>query len=53
MTFRLATLDDCRLLAELNHQLIQDEGHRNRMTVPALELEILPDRPSDAASSNG
>ena len=37
MTFRSATLDDCPLLAELNHQLIRDEGHRNRMTV--LELE--------------
>ena len=37
MTFRRATLDDCTLLAELNHQLIRDEGHRNPMTV--LELE--------------
>ena len=37
MIFRRATLDDCALLAELNHQLICDEGHRNRMTV--LELE--------------
>ncbi|HYV31695.1 MAG TPA: GNAT family N-acetyltransferase [Candidatus Binatia bacterium] len=37
MTFRRATLDDCALLAQLNHQLIQDEGHRNRMTVPELE----------------
>ena len=37
MTFRLATLDDCALLARLNHQLIQDEGHRNRMTVAQLE----------------
>ena len=37
MTFRPATLDDCALLAELNHQLIQDEGHRNRMTVTELE----------------
>src|SRR5258706_1589217 len=38
MTFRLATLNDCPLLAELNHQLLQDEGHRNRfMTVPQLE----------------
>lgn len=36
MTFRLATADDCPLLAELNHQLIRDEGHRNRMTVPEL-----------------
>jgi GNAT superfamily N-acetyltransferase len=37
MTFRPATLDDCARLAELNHQLIHDEGHRNRMNV--LELE--------------
>ena len=37
MTFRFATLDDCAQLAELNHQLIRDEGHRNRMTVPELE----------------
>ena len=36
MTFRRATLDDCVVLAELNHQLIRDEGHRNRMTVPEL-----------------
>jgi len=25
------------MLAELNHQLIGDEGHRNKMTVPELE----------------
>jgi len=25
------------MLAELNHQLIRDEGHRNKMTVPELE----------------
>jgi len=37
VTFRLATLDDCSTLAALNHQLIQDEGHRNPMTVPELE----------------
>src|SRR5580658_6674123 len=40
MTFRPATLDDCPLLAELNHQLIRDEGHRNRMTVPELEQRM-------------
>lgn len=40
MTFRRATLDDCGLLAELNHQLIRDEGHRNRMTVPELEQRM-------------
>lgn len=36
MTFRFATQADCPVSAELNHQLIQDEGHRNRMTVPEL-----------------
>lgn len=41
MTFRLATLDDCPLLAELNHQLLLDEGHRNRfMTLPQLEQRM-------------
>jgi predicted metal-dependent HD superfamily phosphohydrolase/GNAT superfamily N-acetyltransferase len=40
LTCRLATLDDCGLLAELNHQLIQDEGHRNPMTVPQLEQRM-------------
>jgi ribosomal protein S18 acetylase RimI-like enzyme len=40
MTFRPATLDDCALLAELNHQLIRDEGHRNPMTVPQLEQRM-------------
>ena len=32
LTHRRATRADCRLLAALNHQLIQDEGHRNPMT---------------------
>ncbi len=40
MTFRQATLDNCALLAELNHQLIRDEGHRNKMTVPELEQRM-------------
>jgi len=40
MTFRRATLDDCARLAELNHQLIRDEGHRNPMTVPELEQRM-------------
>ena len=40
MTFRAATLDDCSQLAELNHQLIRDEGHRNPMTVPELERRM-------------
>jgi predicted acetyltransferase len=37
MTWRWATKRDCRTLAELNHQLIADEGHRNPMTVAQLE----------------
>ena len=40
MNFRRATVDDCALLAELNHQLIRDEGHRNKMTVPELEQRM-------------
>jgi predicted acetyltransferase len=40
MKFRRATSDDCALLAELNHQLIRDEGHRNKMTVHELEQRI-------------
>ena len=40
MTFRPATLDDCALLARLNHELIRDEGHRNPMTVPELEQRM-------------
>ena len=40
MTFRPATIEDCPLLAELNYQLIRDEGHRNEMTVPELEQRM-------------
>ena len=40
ITFRLATVNDCSLLAELNHQLIRDEQHRNPMTVPQLEQRM-------------
>ena len=40
MNFRRATLKDCAALAELNHQLIRDEGHRNSMTVPELEQRM-------------
>jgi GNAT superfamily N-acetyltransferase len=36
LTVRRATLDDVQLLAALNHQLIQDEGHRNPMDVAEL-----------------
>ena len=40
MTYRHATTHDCPLLAELNHQLIRDEGHRNRMTIAELERRM-------------
>lgn len=36
MNYRTATLVDCALLAEWNHQLIHDEGHRNPMSVGEL-----------------
>jgi ribosomal protein S18 acetylase RimI-like enzyme len=38
--YRRATVADLPLLAQLNHQLIRDEGHRNRMTVPQLEQRM-------------
>ena len=37
MRYRYATLSDTPLLAQLNQQLIRDEGHRNQMTL--LELQ--------------
>ena len=37
MQWRLASKDDLRLLAELNHQLNADEGHRNPMNVDQLQ----------------
>ncbi|SRR5712691_10374928 len=40
ITFRTAAPADCPILAELNHQLIRDEGHRNLMTVPQLEQRM-------------
>ena len=40
MNWRMATKRDSRLLAELNHQLIADEGHRNPMSVPQLEARM-------------
>ncbi|MBN2209863.1 MAG: GNAT family N-acetyltransferase [Sedimentisphaerales bacterium] len=36
MNYSFATNDDFDLLAEWNHQLIRDEGHRNPMTIPQL-----------------
>jgi GNAT superfamily N-acetyltransferase len=40
MTWRKARQRDCLLLADLNHQLIADEGHRNPMTVADLEARM-------------
>jgi predicted acetyltransferase len=40
MNFRRATVADTSLLAALNHQLIGDEGHRNRMTIDELERRM-------------
>ena len=40
MKFRRATLNDCGSIAELNHQLIRDEGHRNQMSVAELEQRM-------------
>jgi len=40
MTFRFASAADCPRLAEWNHQLIRDEGHRNPMTVAQLEVRM-------------
>lgn len=41
MNFRRATLDDCPRLAELNYQLLEEEGYRNsRMSVPELEQRM-------------
>ena len=40
LSFRFATLADCRALAELNHQMIRDDGHRNPMTVPELDQRM-------------
>jgi predicted acetyltransferase len=40
MNYRTANLNDCPLLAELNRQLIQDEGHRNPMSLSELERRM-------------
>jgi len=36
MRHRFATRADAQILGALNYQLIQDEGHRNQMSVPEL-----------------
>jgi GNAT superfamily N-acetyltransferase len=40
LDWRRATLNDCPLLADLNHQLIRDEGHRNKMDVAQLSQRM-------------
>ena len=41
MNFRRATVNDAAQLAELNHQLLHDEGHRNQnMSIPELEQRM-------------
>jgi ribosomal protein S18 acetylase RimI-like enzyme len=40
LQYRLATAEDIVLLARMNRQLIEDEGHRNRMTLPELEERL-------------
>ena len=37
LEYRFATQEDTALLAEMNQQLIRDEGHRNMMTLPQLQ----------------
>ena len=36
LAHRVATSDDIPVLARLNQELIEDEGHRNRMALPEL-----------------
>ncbi len=40
MNYRTASTVDAPLLAEMNRQLIVDEGHRNRMSLAELEDRI-------------
>ena len=40
MRHRFASSTDSQILGELNHQLIRDEGHRNRMSIPELVTRI-------------
>jgi len=41
MEYRKAQQDDVPLLAELNQQLIKDEGHKNLMSLAQLEKRML------------
>jgi hypothetical protein len=40
MQYRIATAEDSPTLAELNNQLIRDEGHRNPMTIVHLDERL-------------
>ena len=40
LKFRFATESDVPWLAKMNQQLIQDEGHRNKMTLAELEQRM-------------
>src|SRR5262245_46799506 len=40
LAYRLATTADAPVLAAMNHRLIRDEGHRNRMTIPELQSRM-------------
>lgn len=40
MDFLHATIDDLLIIAEMNKQLIRDEGHRNGMDIAQLETRM-------------
>ncbi len=40
LSFRIAVQNEASVLAEMNQQLIRDEGHRNKMTLPELKLRM-------------
>jgi len=40
LSFRAARVGDAKLLAELNYELIQDEGHSNPMSLPELAARM-------------
>jgi len=40
LKFRFATESDVPWLSKMNQRLIQDEGHRNKMTLPELEQRM-------------
>jgi GNAT superfamily N-acetyltransferase len=40
LEYRFAIQGDVLLLAEMNQQLIRDEGHRNKMTLPQLQERV-------------